>query len=310
VGAAASLAQLAEMLGIPLPSLLTASGIPASAIPGLIESGNVVTALNLGEELAGLGAPAAAGVGASLGPAAPSIEAGLIEMLGPELAAKLGYAAAPIVAGTGTGIALGGAAGAELLPMAAGSLGAEGLGLSGFSAVAAPAAALAVPLIVKQIIESLSLGGNFKPAYDTAANSLVPKVATYEARQLGTEILGGDHPLVRATGFTGSGQLPPMDILASADMIARKIGLDSATIAQQVPMYNQSRPQVAAKVAEIMVRENRWPTQEEFLQAARDVGTPPPSPFAPNSGAAYMPVWNGSQWVQSSQYPGGVFEPR
>ena len=75
-------------------------------------------------------------------------------------------------------------------------------------------------------------------------------------------------------------------------------------------MYNQSRPQVAAKLAEIMVRENRYPTPEEFLQAARDVGTPPPSPFVPGSGAAYLPVWNGSQWVQSSQYPGGVFEPR
>ena len=60
-------------------------------------------------ELAAMGGPAGvgtgAGVGAGVGPAAPSIEVGLIEMLGPELAAQLGYtapvAAAPAAAALG-----------------------------------------------------------------------------------------------------------------------------------------------------------------------------------------------------------------
>jgi len=212
------------------------------------------------EELAAMSGPTATGAGlaAGVGPAAPSIEAGLVEMLGPELAAELGYTAAPVAAGVGAGLAAGGAAGAELLPMAAGSLGAEGLGLTGASAVAAPAAALAVPLIVKQIIESLSLGGNFKPAYDYSANSLVPKVATYEAAQLGREIPA----------------LPAMDQLAAADAIAAKIGFGgdayqaARAVETQLPGYGNARPQIAQKLAEIMVRENRYPTQKEFLLIA------------------------------------------
>ena len=232
---------------------------------------------------------AGANVGAGLTPAAVEAMTGL-STAAPVAAGAIGAGTGALAGGVAGG--MGGAAGAGLGGMAAGSYG-TGAGFAGLGG-AATLGALAAPLAAYGIMNSMSLGGNFKPAYDYSANSLVPKLATYEAAQLGREIPA----------------LPAMDQLAAADMIAKKIGLDPATVGQQVPMYNQSRPQVAAKLAEIMARENRYPTPEEFLQAVRDVGTPPPSPFTPGSGAAYKPVWNGSQWVQSSQYPGGVFEPR
>ena len=108
-------------------------------------------------------------------------------------------------------------------------------------------------------VQSMSLGGNFKPEYDTAANSLVPKLATYEPAQLGREIPA----------------LPVMDQLAATDAIAAKIGFGrdayqaAQVVGQQVPGYTNARPQIAAKLAEIMVRENRYPTQQEFISIAK-----------------------------------------
>jgi len=209
-------------------------------------------------------------------------------------------AAATLGAGTGAlagGVAggLGGSAGAGLGTMAAGSYG-TGAGFAGLGTVAT-AGALAAPLVAYAVVDSLSLGGNFKPQYDTAANSLVPKVASYEPAQLGREIPS----------------LPIMDQLVAADMIATKIGVTTDTLNTQVPGYTNARPQVAVALAQIMVKENRYPTPEEFLQAARAVATPPPA-SAMNineaQGGLYKPVWTGSRWEQSSQYPGGVFEPR
>jgi len=203
---------------------------------------------------------AAPGLAAGVGPAAPSIEAGLIEMLGPELAAKLGYTAAPaatagLTAGLATavptGFAASGAAGAGLGAMPAGGM-TLGLGAS--------AAALAAPLLAYGIMDSLSLGGNFKPLYDTAANSLVPKLATYSPAQLGTEIYA----------------LPAMDQLAAADAIAAKIGFGqdaygaARAVDSQIPGYSNARLDIGAKLAELMVNENRYPTQAEFLRTSVD----------------------------------------
>ena len=56
-----------------------------------------------------------------------------------------------------------------------------------------------------------------------------------------------------------------MDQLASADMIARKIGLNP----MQIPGYTNARLQIAPLLAQIMVQQNRYPTREEFLSAAQ-----------------------------------------
>lgn len=198
--------------------------------------------------LAGSPALAGADVGASLTPSVVQAMTGL-------------STAAPAAVGAGTGAlaggvagGMGGAAGAELGGMAAGSF-APALGSLG------PIAALLAPLAVGMGVQSMSLGGNFKPEYDTAANSLVPKLATYEPAQLGREIPA----------------LPVMDQLAATDAIAAKIGFGrdayqaAQVVGQQVPGYTNVRPQIAAKLAEIMVRENRYPTQREFISIAKQV---------------------------------------
>ena len=214
---------------------------------------------------AGAAGLAGANVGAGLTPAAVEAMTGL-STAAPVAATAVGAGTGALAGGVAGG--MGGAAGAELGGMAAGSF-APALGSLG------PIAALMAPLVVGMGVQSMSLGGNFKPAYDTAANSLVPKLASYEAQQLGAEILGGDNPLVQAAYPGMSGQLPAMDILAAADAIAAKIGFGqdayqaASVVASQVPGYTNARLQIAPKLAEIMVRENRYPTQEEFLAIAR-----------------------------------------
>ena len=210
------------------------------------------------EELAAMGGPTAAtaGLAAGVGPAAPSIEAGLIEMLGPELAAQLGYTAAPaaagltagLTAGVPTGFAASGAAGAGLGSMS----GAGGAGLG----AGATAGALAAPLLIGALNMTFGKqlwGGDFPGDYKAASESIANKIGSgYTPAQLGRELSA----------------LPAMDVLAATDKIASQIGLDPTSL-NQVSNYSNVRDRIAPQIADIMVREQRYPTQQEFLSIAK-----------------------------------------
>jgi len=100
-----------------------ASGVGAANTVSGMAGGPTIQGL-----LAGVGALTPGGVGA----AAPSIEAGLVEMLGPELAAELGYGAGATAGGAAGGAAGGGGAGAGAAgatPLAAWALPVAAIGL-------------------------------------------------------------------------------------------------------------------------------------------------------------------------------------
>ena len=135
-----------------IASQLVAQGIPqtiayeaanATAVEGLSPAGESIS--NFLANFSSATAPAA-GVAAGVGPAAPSIEAGLVEMLGPELAAQLGYTAAPAAAATGVGLA-GANVGAGLTPAAVEAMTglSTGAGTGMTVGAATPAAAWALP---------------------------------------------------------------------------------------------------------------------------------------------------------------------
>ena len=183
------------------------------------------------EELAAMGGPTAAatgsGVGASLGPAAPSIEAGLVEMLGPELAAQLGYSIPAVAAGAlPAGIFAGGASAAAAgYPMAAGA--STSLGLGG----AAGPIGLTLAPIIMGAMEAFS----GKPAY--AREKHLPAML-----QLVQGVPGGDEQLIEAIRQSDFALTPPT---------LENIRWAGPTLSEMVPGIDPSSPYASSSVASV-----------------------------------------------------------
>ena len=96
-------------------------------------------------------------------------------------------------------------------------------------------------------------GGDFPGDYKAASESIANKIGSgYTPAQLGRELSA----------------LPAMDVLAATDKIASQIGLDPTSL-NQVSNYSNVRDRIAPQIADIMVREQRYPTQQEFLSIAK-----------------------------------------
>jgi len=219
---------------------------------------------------------------------------GLIEMLGPELAAQLGYTAAPAVAAAAvpTGFAASGAAGAATLPMASGSMGAAGMGAG------AAAGALAAPALLYALISSgvlgFGAGGNLREEMQEESTNLAARQQAGEGPgELGRKILASEfvNPPGTPEGLSAGA------IMAAFNQMKQRAGISDPEIGGQFAMA------MAKPLANIMASQNRWPTADEIRNAFGTFSTPP-GPTSAQAGGTYY-RWNDISGWTSEQMDTG-----
>lgn len=192
-----------------------------------------------------------------VGPAAPSIEAGLIELLGPELAAQLGYTGAGATS-IGSGLTVGGgeaAVGAMTGGAEVGALGAAEGGGMGLLGGGAGAAAAVLPAAT--ILGLLGVIGSVFGVGPMAPKSAQAKY-DYSTRSIGAKGQQGYSPADFAREWP---DLPGGDQSAIFARIAEAAHPGRPTA--WGPSYSVGE---MAPFLSIMSRENRYPTAEEFDQ--------------------------------------------